>query len=68
MAHLARITIYPVKSLDGMDVPEANVLPPGELEHDRRFAIVDEEGWAVHGKRTPLVHVIRASMIRSRGG
>ena len=26
--HLSRITIYPVKSLDGIDLTEAMVLPP----------------------------------------
>jgi uncharacterized protein YcbX len=57
---LARITIYPVKSLDGQEVPEATVLPAGALEHDRRFALVDARGRFVNGKRTALVHRIRS--------
>jgi uncharacterized protein YcbX len=58
---LARITIYPVKSLDGRDVPEATVLPAGALEHDRRFALVDAQGRFVNGKRTTQVHRIHSS-------
>lgn len=56
---LARIVIHPVKSLDGMDVSSARVLPSGALEHDRRFAIRDEGGRIVNGKRDPRVHRIR---------
>jgi hypothetical protein len=57
---LARITIYPVKSLDGQDVDAAAVLPAGALEHDRRFALVDGSGRFVNGKRTALVHGVRS--------
>lgn len=60
MPTLDRITIYPVKSLDGVDVAEARVLPGGALEHDRRWQLVDMEGRVVNAKRTPLVHAIRA--------
>jgi uncharacterized protein YcbX len=58
---LARIVIFPVKSLDGRDVGEAHILPSGALEHDRRFAIVDRDGAFVNGKRDPRVHRIRSS-------
>jgi hypothetical protein len=58
---LTRITIYPVKSLEGVDVPEAVVLPGGALEHDRRFAMVDEDGRIINGKRTDQVHGVRSS-------
>jgi uncharacterized protein YcbX len=60
MPTLDRITIYPVKSLDGVDVAEARVLPGGALEHDRRWQLVDMEGRVVNAKRTPLCHAIRA--------
>ena len=53
---LARIVVYPIKSLDGICVSEARVLPSGALEHDRRFAICDASGRFVNGKRTPAVH------------
>ena len=60
MPTLDLITLYPVKSLDGVDVPEARVLPSGALEHDRRWRLVDMEGRVVNAKRTPLFHAIRA--------
>ena len=60
MPTLDRITIYPVKSLDGFDVAEARVLPSGALEHDRRWQLTDMEGRVLNAKRTPLFHAIRA--------
>jgi uncharacterized protein YcbX len=59
-ATLGRITIFPIKSLDGIDLDEGDVLPNGGLANDRRFAIVDSEGRCVNGKRTAAVHRIRA--------
>ena len=60
-AHVARITIYPIKALDGVPVAEARVLPSGALEHDREWAIVTTNGEIVNGRRTPLVHRLRSS-------
>jgi uncharacterized protein YcbX len=71
MPTLDRITIYPVKSLDGVDVAEARVLPGGALEHDRRWQLVDMEGRVVNAKRAPLCHAIRAEFdlaIAGQGG
>ena len=56
---LERITLYPIKSLDGVDVAEARVTPGGILEYDRIHAIVDESGAYVNGKRTPRVQLLR---------
>ena len=61
MAHLSRIFIYPVKSLDGVSVETARVLPSGALADDRRFAIFDGLGQYVNGKRNPRVHLLRSS-------
>jgi uncharacterized protein len=58
---LHRITIYPIKSLDGVSVEEVDVLPSGSLAGDRRFALLDHNGRFVNGKRTAAVHQIRAS-------
>ena len=58
---LRRMTIYPIKSLDGCDVGEAGVLPSGALEHDRRWVLVDDQGRWLNGKRTAAVHRIRAT-------
>jgi uncharacterized protein YcbX len=59
--HLARITLYPIKSLDGVAVERAGVLANGALEHDRTFAIRDPEGRFVNGKRTASVHTLRST-------
>ncbi|MCA9038987.1 MAG: MOSC N-terminal beta barrel domain-containing protein [Planctomycetaceae bacterium] len=56
MPYLSRIAIYPVKSLNPVYVDEVNVLPSGALENDRRWALVDEEGKFVNGKREPKIH------------
>jgi uncharacterized protein YcbX len=60
MPALDRITIYPVKSLDGVDVAECGVLACGALENDRRWRLVDMDGGVVNAKRTPRFHPIRA--------
>jgi uncharacterized protein YcbX len=60
-ATLRRITIYPIKSLDGIEVDAAQVLASGALENDRRFVLVDADGKYVNGKRTAAIHAIRAA-------
>jgi uncharacterized protein YcbX len=62
MARLARIVIYPIKSLDGVAVDQARVLPSGALEHDRQWALVDSQGKWVNGKRTPRIHLLRSAI------
>lgn len=56
VAHVSRITLYPLKSLDGIDVPQAEVLPSGALEFDRRWSMIDGQGHFVNAKRTPRIH------------
>lgn len=56
---LARITVYPVKSLPGVAVDERTVLASGALAGDRRFAFHDDAGDVVNGKRFPRIHLIR---------
>jgi uncharacterized protein YcbX len=58
---LARITIYPVKSLDGVDVDQATLVARGALEFDRRWAIIDASGELVNAKRTARIQTIRAT-------
>src|SRR3990172_1570067 len=59
-AALSRITIFPIKSLDGVSLDEVEVLPSGALANDRRFALFDADGRIVNGKRTAAVHRIHA--------
>src|SRR5262249_10154466 len=58
-ARLARIVIYPVKSLPGVELEEVAVLPSGALAGDRQFAMVDGQGEIVNGKRFTRMHTIR---------
>ncbi len=56
---VSRITIYPVKSLDGIDMPRAVISSGGALENDRRFAMRDESGKYINGKKNPRVHKLK---------
>lgn len=57
--YLARITRYPIKSLDGEVVATAELESgSGAFVGDRSLAIVDEDEEYVNGKRTPDVHSI----------
>ena len=60
MPYLSGITIYPVKSLDGLRLAEATVLPCGAILNDRRWRLIDTEGRVVNAKRTDRFHSIRA--------
>jgi hypothetical protein len=59
---LVRIAIFPVKSLEAVEVSEATIAPGAGLVGDREYAIVDAEGKWVTGKRTPLVQRIRGPL------
>lgn len=61
MATLARIVIYPIKSLDPVELAQANVLPNGALEFDRRWALFDGEDRAVTAKRFARIQRVRAT-------
>ena len=60
MPHLARITLFPVKALDGHALEQARLLSSGALRHDRQFALCDSEGAYINGKRTDRVHRVRS--------
>jgi uncharacterized protein YcbX len=57
---LGRISIFPIKSLDGISVQSVKFTAGGILENDRVFAIYDTEGKVVNGKRTARVHDLRS--------
>ncbi|HTQ31891.1 MAG TPA: MOSC N-terminal beta barrel domain-containing protein [Opitutaceae bacterium] len=57
--HLGRIFVFPIKSLDGFSVDAARITAGGILEHDREYAIVDEDGHYVNGKRLPQIQRLR---------
>jgi len=53
---VSKITIYPLKSFDGIDLEYSQILPTGALENDRRFALLDESGNYFNAKRYPEIH------------
>jgi uncharacterized protein YcbX len=64
MPRLEAIYVYPIKSLDGRKIETATIGPGGSLQRDRQYAIVDDDGEYVNGKRTAAVHGIRAEFDR----
>jgi uncharacterized protein YcbX len=56
---LARIEIFPIKSLDGLCLTESSINEGGILLNDRVYAMFDGEGAVVNGKRTARVHDLR---------
>ncbi|MDF5719810.1 MAG: MOSC N-terminal beta barrel domain-containing protein [Rhizonema sp. PD37] len=60
--YLANIFIYPIKSFDGFATTQATILTSGALEHDREFALFDQKGNFVNGKRNPRIHLLRSSL------
>ena len=59
---LGRVTIYPVKSLDGIDLQKATITKGGCILHDREYAISDTDGNFIIGKSNPHVHLLRSSV------
>lgn len=57
-----RITIYPVKSLDGMCLQKAQIGNGGSLVHDREYAIISSNGKFVKGKNNDLVYLLRSEI------
>ena len=60
MPTLARILLFPIKSMEPVSVQEARVLKSGALEHDRTIGLFDADGKFVNGKRVPAIHHLRA--------
>ncbi len=66
-AFLHTILVYPIKSLPPVELAEARVTEHGTLEWDRLYAIVDEKGRFVNGKRERRIHLVRARYDLQRG-
>ena len=60
MPYLARICVYPIKSLAPVSPPQALVLAGGALEHDREWAFFTEDGKFLNGKRSAKIHGLRS--------
>jgi uncharacterized protein YcbX len=61
MPHLSRIDIFPVKSLDGISVPQIGVLDSGALAGDRTYALFDRQNRFINGKRNAAIHRLRST-------
>ena len=64
--YISRLRIYPVKSLSPVEVEEATI-GIHSLQNDRLFAMIDESGRFVNGKRTPRVNHLEAKYDLSAG-
>ncbi len=60
-AFLDRITLFPIKSLDGVAVESATILPSGALQGDREFALIDADQKIVNAKRTAPIQRLRST-------
>lgn len=58
--YLAKISIFPVKSLDGITLSQVSVLASGALQSDREYALFDQKGRFVNGKRNAKIHLLRS--------
>lgn len=56
MPAVDRLTVYPVKGLDGLDVETAAVREGGTLAHDREFALLGPDGERWNGKQSAGFH------------
>ncbi|MBX0304901.1 MOSC domain-containing protein [Haloarcula salinisoli] len=61
MPHIDRLTVYPVKGLDSLDVDRSRVRAGGTLEHDREFALLDADGERVNAKQSDRFHTLETS-------
>ncbi|GAB6066141.1 hypothetical protein JCM9492_12330 [Aquifex pyrophilus] len=58
--YLFKILIYPIKSLDPVELESVKISEKGSLEGDRNFALFDEEDRIVNAKREKRLHFIRS--------
>jgi uncharacterized protein YcbX len=63
MLRLSEIWTYPVKSLGGVSLSSATLLPKG-LEHDRRWMLVTEDGTTLTQRTHPRMALFRTSLHR----
>ncbi|MEM6253750.1 MAG: MOSC N-terminal beta barrel domain-containing protein [Cyanobacteria bacterium P01_D01_bin.156] len=58
--YVSRLFIHPIKSLDRVEMETVAVLNSGALSRDREFALFDQAGHFVNGKRNHKVHGLRS--------
>lgn len=55
------ITVFPIKSLDGLSLEQVRVTQGGALTFDRTYALFNKTGRTVNGKKYPAIHQIRTT-------
>ncbi len=58
--YVARLFVYPIKSLDPVAVDRVTILESGALKGDRTWAIFDRADNFVNGKRHQKIHALRS--------
>ncbi|MBA63289.1 MAG: MOSC domain-containing protein [Planctomycetaceae bacterium] len=53
---VSKITVYPLKSFDGVDLEFSDILTSGSLKHDRQLALLDTNGKYFNAKNYPDIH------------
>lgn len=61
MLHISALYIYPIKSLPGISVGQARLLPTG-LEYDRRWMLVDEGNMFLSQRTLPEMTQLRVAI------
>lgn len=59
--HISKLSIYPVKSLAGIDLNEAKLITTG-LEYDRQWMIIDDNGRFISQRQHPEMALIQPSL------
>lgn len=67
MAHIARLRLYPVKALDGVEQEAVGFTRGGALAGDRQFALYGPDGAVLNGKRTSKIHRLSTTFDPDRG-
>jgi len=63
---ISKLRIYPIKSLGHIDLSEVNI-GTFSLENDRIFAMLDEDGTVINGKRDSRVNLLHTEYDLSAG-
>ena len=58
--YVARLFIYPIKSLDRQECDRVEILKSGAIKGDRTWALFDSKNNFVNGKRNAKIHSLRS--------
>lgn len=61
MPYIDKLIVYPIKSLDGVEVDTAEITEGGALHWDRAIALYNEAGRTVNAKKYPAILRVRAN-------